>query len=842
MTTSLFRSDGPRLERIKKMRPKTIGFLCMLALPLTMPARAQAAEPPTVTARPANLISSNSATLIGTINPNGADTGYQFVWGPSIFYGHTNGDGQLPAQDATIGVTNKLTNLTPNTLYHYYLVATNSAGVGISPDMTFATGATNPQAPIVTVDGPSTITSTEATITGTVNPNGLSTGFYVQWGQTTAYGNWGPVLPVGTQTYPVAVTNFMMGLSPNTLYHYQLVATNSAGRGYSADMTLTTLPGGPGTAPTVTIQEAIITNYTGAFLIGTVNPNGADTAYHFLYGTTTAYDHSTSYFLLPAQNADVGVTNVVLGLNPGTLYHCQLVATNSAGASASADLTFTTGPGPNPQPPTVTVEGASQITDTNALITGTVNPNGLQSAFYIRWGTNTVYDRISYIYPVPSLTSAVVVSNWMTGLSPSTLYHFQMVATNLAGNGYSADMTLTTLPPSPPPTPGAPTATTGPTTSITSGSATLNGTVDPNHADTSYYFVWGTTTAYGNPPPSYGLLQAQSGPAGVWASLTGLSPNTTYHYQLLASNSVGSASGGDQAFTTLNLSTNGGFTYTITNSEITITGYTGPGGDVVIPDTIEGLPVTRIADSAFTYQMTLTGITIPDSVIDLGGGAFAFCTNLATVDLGHGITTIKGGLETQGAGTFLACTRLASITIPDNVTTITDGSGSKGGPFGAFADCRSLTNVIIGKGLTYLGNGTFTRCDQLVGVYFQGDAPTFGWSPTPILTTPFFYATNAIVYYVPGTSGWGPTYAGQPTALWGPHPLTRDGSFGMRNNQFGFSISGPASVPLVIEACTDLAAGAWEPLRSCSLTNGLIYFSDPDVTNYPSRFYRVRSP
>ena len=102
---------------------------------------------------------------------------------------------------AFVGIGEKLTDLTPNTLYHYYLVATNSAGVGISPDMTFTTTGPgpNPQAPIVTLNGPSEITSTNATITGTVNPNGLSTGFFVHWGQTAAYGNLGPVLPVGTQ-------------------------------------------------------------------------------------------------------------------------------------------------------------------------------------------------------------------------------------------------------------------------------------------------------------------------------------------------------------------------------------------------------------------------------------------------------------------------------------------------------------------------------------------------------------------------------------------------------------------------------------------------------------------
>src|SRR5207248_8206292 len=88
------------------------------------------------------------------------------------------------------------------------------------------------------------------------------------------------------------------------------------------------------------------------------------------------------------------------------------------------------------------------------------------------------------------------------------------------------------------------------------------------------------------------------------------------------------------------------FTYTNTNGTITITGYTGPGGNVVIPDTIDALPVTSIGDGALSFinnlsdQSKLTGlsnmtsVTIPDGVTYLGEGAFAGCPNLATITIG----------------------------------------------------------------------------------------------------------------------------------------------------------------------------------------------------------------
>jgi len=83
---------------------------------------------------------------------------------------------------------------------------------------------------------------------------------------------------------------------------------------------------------------------------------------------------------------------------------------------------------------------------------------------------------------------------------------------------------------------------------------------------------------------------------------------------------------------------------------------------------------------------------------------------------------------------------------------------------------------------------------------------------------------------------------GRPAVLWNPQVQTGDGMFGVQQNVFGFNIGGTPDIPLVVEASTNLAAQSWVPLQSSTLTNGSVYFSDPQWTNFPGRFYRIRSP
>src|ERR1019366_2610780 len=130
----------------------------------------------------------------------------------------------------------------------------------------------------------------------------------------------------------------------------------------------------------------------------------------------------------------------------------------------------------------------------------------------------------------------------LTGLSPKTVYHFQVVASTSGGTSYGGDLTFKTTTAAP----SLPSVQTLTATGITTTAATANGSVNPNGASSTFYFEYGTTTSYGATTPSGNTAVAIS----VSGPITGLTPNTPYHYRFVAFNSVGITYGSDIPFTT----------------------------------------------------------------------------------------------------------------------------------------------------------------------------------------------------------------------------------------------------------------------------------------------------
>ena len=82
------------------------------------------------------------------------------------------------------------------------------------------------------------------------------------------------------------------------------------------------------------------------------------------------------------------------------------------------------------------------------------------------------------------------------------------------------------------------------------------------------------------------------------------------------------------------------FKYEVDDGKVTIADYTGAGGAVTVPNTIEGLPVTTIGDNAFCYCTGLTSITLPASITTIGYYAFSGCRSLTSITLPNSLITI----------------------------------------------------------------------------------------------------------------------------------------------------------------------------------------------------------
>jgi autotransporter-associated beta strand protein len=205
--------------------------------------------------------------------------------------------------------------------------------------------------------------------------------------------------------------------------------------------------------------------------------------------------------------------------------------------------------------PTVVTGVASSVTSDSATLNGTVNPNDpndtLDTRYYFEYGTNLDYNsgETATTY-VGYGTSALAAAAAVTGLSSDTIYYFQLVGTNTEGTTYGGAGTFTTSVSYG----SAPTVATGAASSVTSSSATLNGTVDPNDPDnlldTTYYFEYGTNLAYSSGDTTVTSAGYGTTAVGAAAAITGLSPDTTYDFQLVGSNAYGTTVGGNGTFTT----------------------------------------------------------------------------------------------------------------------------------------------------------------------------------------------------------------------------------------------------------------------------------------------------
>jgi plastocyanin len=218
-------------------------------------------------------------------------------------------------------------------------------------------------------------------------------------------------------------------------------------------------------APLAKTETASAIGETAATLAGTVDPEGKATTYFFNYGTSASYGSKTSEQSAGAESTNEPVSIPVSSLAPGTLYHFQLVAKNSAGTTPGADETFTTTSPPGA--PAAVTGLATALGETTATLNGTVNPDGLATSYFFEWGAGGSYNQKTAELPAGEDHTSHAVSAALSGLAPGQTYDFRIVAKNSSGpqvigapQSFTTVATPVTPPVTPPTTPTTPVATT----------------------------------------------------------------------------------------------------------------------------------------------------------------------------------------------------------------------------------------------------------------------------------------------------------------------------------------------------------------------------------------------
>jgi hypothetical protein len=303
---------------------------------------------PDATTGPASALTTNSASIEGSIDPDKTKTSYFFEWGESASYGDSTAVEEAGEGEAAIPVSAHLTGLGPNTIYHYRVVASNENGVSTGADETLTTLSLPPVvegAPNASHENRSSVV-----LQTQINPRHSTTNYHFVYVEEAAYapaaidpyaaGGETSATDIGAGSGGQAVEQLLGGLKPATKYHYEVIAINRAGRVTGTDGMFTT---GALTPPITTTGGSSGIAQNSAIVSGALSTRGLPTTYGFEIGTSTDYGPATGLGAVGAGAGEAEVSLALTGLVSGTTYHFRLTATNVDGTSYGADQTFMTG-------------------------------------------------------------------------------------------------------------------------------------------------------------------------------------------------------------------------------------------------------------------------------------------------------------------------------------------------------------------------------------------------------------------------------------------------------------------------------------------------------------------
>jgi hypothetical protein len=421
------------------------GLVLVVLLGLVFVASAFAAGPEAPVTGSATAVTAEAATLHGVLNPGAAGEpgSYVFDYAPG---GVSCTEGAVApepagtaAGSAKEAVSVSVVGLLPSTLYTVCLVARNAAEEPtVGSAVTFTTSGAPPAVESEAVSG---VSSTSATLEGTLNPENQETMFSFEYATNEAFT--GAVLVAGSELVPAV---FAPGtpvsaptgvLVPGTTYFYRLDAKNG------------TPPTSEGPVQSFTTVPAPATDAVSEVLARTATFNGHVTlgavvsGYSFAYsaGGECAGGQST-----PVTSAGTGSSSTpesagVSGLLPNTEYTVCMVTSNAFGVQAGNPVAFKT-----PfSAPLISEQEATQVTATTAILGAEVNPGDEETTYFFEYGTGGTYTHSTPVGPVlPADNAQHVVSAAIEGLTPGTPYNYRLTAENGTGVEHGTEGHLTT--------------------------------------------------------------------------------------------------------------------------------------------------------------------------------------------------------------------------------------------------------------------------------------------------------------------------------------------------------------------------------------------------------------
>ena len=494
--------------------------------------------PPVLSAVKAGAVTETTGKVGFTLDPAGSETTYEVEYGLDTKYGSKTTAAKLAAGAGPTPEVVTVTGLKPNTTYHFRVVATNSQAPGgvRSGDATFATVGP----PVFSEVKAGAVTETTGKVEFTLDPAGSETTYEVEYGLDTKYGSKSASSKLAGGAGPTHEVVTVSGLKPNTTYHFRVVATNAQAPGgvRSGDLSFATV--GP---PVLSEVKAGAVAETTGKVEFTLDPAGSETTYEVEYGLDTKYGSKSAAAKLAGGAGPTNEVVTVTGLKPNTTYHFRVVATNAQapGGVRSGDLTFAT-----VSPPVLSAVKAGAVTETTGKVEFTLDPGGSETTYEVEYGLDTKYGSKTSPLKLAGNAGPTPEVVAISGLKPNTAYHFRVVATNAQAPGgvRSGDSSFATV--------GPPVLSEVKAGAVTETTGKVGFTLDPAGSETTYEVEYGLDTKYGSKSAA-AKLAGGAGPTNEVVTVTGLKPNTTYHFRVVATNAQapGGVRSGDLTFATV---------------------------------------------------------------------------------------------------------------------------------------------------------------------------------------------------------------------------------------------------------------------------------------------------